>query len=106
MKAERISSGTPWERVVGYSRAVAAGDFIFVSGCTSVQDGQLLHEGNAYLQTAHAIANVAAALDQLGVDISEVVRTRIFVTDITRWQEYGRAHDEAFRAAKPPTTMV
>ncbi len=106
MKAQKVSSGTPWEPVVGYSRAVAAGDYVFVSGCTSVQDGAILHEGDAYRQTAQAIANVAAALGGLGLSISDVVRTRIFVTDISRWQEYGRAHGEAFGEARPATTMV
>jgi enamine deaminase RidA (YjgF/YER057c/UK114 family) len=106
MTLRRVSSQTPWEPVVGYSRAVAAGDYVFVSGCTSVQDGKLVHEGDAYQQTAQAIANVAAALRQLGADLSDVVRTRIFVTDISRWTEYGRAHGEAFAAAKPATTMV
>ncbi len=106
MNARKISSGTPWETVVGYSRAVVAGDYVFVSGCTSVKDGKFLHEGDAYQQTAQAIANVASALDQLGIGISDVVRTRIFVTDISRWQEYGRAHGEAFSEALPATTMV
>ncbi len=106
MNLRKISSGTPWEPVVGYSRAIAAGDYVFVSGCTSVRDGTLLHEGNAYKQTAQAIANVAAALGGLGLSVSDVVRTRIFVTDISRWQEYGRAHGEAFGEALPATTMV
>ncbi|HUK71546.1 MAG TPA: RidA family protein [Streptosporangiaceae bacterium] len=106
MNAKKISSGTPWEPVVGYSRAVAAGDYVFVSGCTSVQDGKLLHEGDAYNQTVQAIANVALALDQLGASVANVVRTRIFVTDISRWEEYGRAHGEAFAEVLPATTMV
>lgn len=106
MTPQRISSQTPWEPVVGYSRAVVAGDYVFVSGCTSVRDGTLVHEGDAYLQTAQAIANVAAALARLGLEISDVVRTRIFVTDISRWEEYGRAHGEAFGGSRPATTMV
>jgi enamine deaminase RidA (YjgF/YER057c/UK114 family) len=106
MTAQRISSGTPWEPVVGYSRAVAAGDYVFVSGCTSVRDGALVHEGDAYRQTLQAIANVSAALDRLGSSVADVVRTRIFVTDITRWQEYGRAHGEAFAVSMPATSMV
>jgi enamine deaminase RidA (YjgF/YER057c/UK114 family) len=106
MNLRKISSGTPWEPVVGYSRAVAAGDYVFVSGCTSVRDGILLHEGDAYQQTVQAIANVAAALGGLGLSISDVVRTSIFVTDISRWQEYGRAHGEAFGDVLPATTMV
>jgi enamine deaminase RidA (YjgF/YER057c/UK114 family) len=106
MNPRKISSGTPWEPVAGYSRAVAAGDYVFVSGCTSVRDGTVLHEGDAYQQTAQAIANVAAALGSAGLNVSDVVRTRIFVTDISRWEEYGRAHGEAFGDARPATTMV
>jgi len=92
--------------VGGYTRAVAAGKYVFVSGCTSVLDGKLVHEGDAYHQTVQAIANVSTALDRLGFEIADVVRTRIFVTDITRWQEDGRAHGEAFGASRPATTMV
>jgi enamine deaminase RidA (YjgF/YER057c/UK114 family) len=106
MNAQKISTGTPWEPVVGYSRAVAAGDYVFVSGCTSVEDGEFLYEGDAYHQTAQAIANVASALSRLGLGVSDVVRTRIFVTDISRWEEYGRAHGEAFGEALPASTMV
>ncbi len=101
-----MSSGTSWEPVVGYSRAVAAGDFVFVSGCTSVRDGVPVHPGDAYAQTAQAIANAATALEQLGAGLADVVRTRLFVTDISRWQEYGRAHAEAFGAAPPATSML
>jgi enamine deaminase RidA (YjgF/YER057c/UK114 family) len=92
----KISSGTLWEPVIGYSRAVAAGDFVFVSGCTSVADGSVVHEGDAGAQTAQAIANVAQALERLGAGLADVVRTRMFVTDISRWEEYGRAHGAAF----------
>jgi enamine deaminase RidA (YjgF/YER057c/UK114 family) len=106
MNIQKISSGTQWEKVVGYSRAVAAGDYVFVSGCTSVRDGTVLHEGDAYHQTAQAIANVATALGGLGLSVSDVVRTRIFVTDISRWEEYGRAHGEAFGDTLPATSMV
>jgi enamine deaminase RidA (YjgF/YER057c/UK114 family) len=102
----QISSGTPWEPVVGYSRAVAAGDFVFVSGCTSVAGGEFVHEGDAYTQTAQAISNVAAALAELGGALSDVVRTRIYVTDIARWQEYGRAHGAAFGSVMPATSMI
>jgi len=102
----KISTGTPWEPVVGYSRAVAAGDFVFVSGCTSVAGGEFVHEGDAYAQTARAIANVAAALTELGGALSDVVRTRIYVTDITRWEEYGRAHGAAFGDVMPATSMI
>jgi enamine deaminase RidA (YjgF/YER057c/UK114 family) len=102
----KVSSGTRWEPIVGYSRAVAAGDYIFVSGCTSVADAEFVHPGDAYAQTAQAIANVAAALDGLGASLADVVRTRMFVTDITRWQEYGRAHGEAFGDVMPAASMI
>ena len=102
----RMSSGAPWEPAVGYSRAVAAGDFIFVSGCTAVRDGAPAHPGDAYAQAALAIANAAAALAGLGAGLADVVRTRIYVTDISRWPEVGRAHAEAFGAAPPATSMV
>jgi len=85
---------------------VAAGDFVFVSGCTSVADGVFVHEGDAEAQTTQAIANVAQALEALGVRLADVVRTRMFVTDISRWEEYGRAHGAAFGEAMPATSMV
>ena len=102
----RVSSGTRWEPIVGYSRAVAAGDYIFVSGCTSVAGAEFVHPGDAYEQTVQAIANIAAALDGLGAGLADVVRTRMFVTDISRWQEYGRAHGEAFADVLPATSMI
>lgn len=107
MSARRkVSSGAPWESVVGYSRAVAAGDHIWVTGCTSVVDGKVVHEGDAYEQTKQAIANIRWALRELDSDLADVVRTRIFVTDISRWEEYGRAHGEMFGDTMPATTMV
>jgi enamine deaminase RidA (YjgF/YER057c/UK114 family) len=103
----RVSSRTPWEPVVGYCRAVAAGDWIFVSGCTSTgDDGQFVHEGDAAAQTRRCIANVEAALAGLGATLADVVRTRMFVTDISRWEEYGREHGAAFAAAPPATSMI
>jgi enamine deaminase RidA (YjgF/YER057c/UK114 family) len=102
----KVSSGTRWEPVVGYSRAVAAGDYIFVSGCTSVAGAEFVHPGDAYEQTVQAIVNVRVALEELGAGLANVVRTRMFVTDITRWQEYGRAHGEAFGGVMPATSMV
>jgi enamine deaminase RidA (YjgF/YER057c/UK114 family) len=101
-----VSSGTIWEPVVGYSRAVAAGDFVFVSGCTSVAGAEFAHEGDAYAQTVQAIANVRTALHGVGVSLADVVRTRIYVTDISQWQDVGRAHAEAFGEARPATSMV
>ena len=102
----KVSSGAPWESVVGYSRAVAAGDNIWVTGCTSLVDGEVVHEGDPYAQTAQAIRNVAWALGQLDSSLEDVVRTRIFVTDISRWEEYGRAHGEAFGEIMPASSMV
>jgi enamine deaminase RidA (YjgF/YER057c/UK114 family) len=102
----RVSTRTTWEPVVGYSRAVAAGDFVFVSGCTSVADGVFVHEGDARAQATRCIANVAEALERLGAGLADVVRTRMFVTDISRWEEYGLAHGEAFGETMPATSMV
>jgi enamine deaminase RidA (YjgF/YER057c/UK114 family) len=102
----RFSSGGTWEQAVGYSRAVAAGDYIFVSGCTSVDGTGLVHEGDARAQTAQCLANVAAALAGLGASLADVVSTRMLVTDITRWAEYGEAHREAFADIAPAATMV
>ncbi|HEX6922117.1 MAG TPA: RidA family protein [Actinomycetes bacterium] len=104
--SRRVSSGTPWEPVVGYSRAVAVGDLIWVSGCTSIHQGELVHEGDAAGQTRQAIRNIAAALAALDASLADVVRTRIFVTDISRWEEVGRAHGEAFGNVLPATSMV
>ena len=102
----KISSGAPWEPLVGYSRAVVAGDHIWVTGCTSIVDGQVVHEGDPYAQTQQAIRNIASALGEAGASLAEVVRTRIFVTDISRWEEYGRAHGEAFGDVMPATSMI
>ena len=102
----KVSSGAPWEAVVGYSRAVAAGDHVWVTGCTSIVDGEVVHEDDAEAQTRQAIRNVSWALEQLGASLEDVVRTRLFVTDISRWEAVGRAHGEAFGDVMPATTMV
>jgi enamine deaminase RidA (YjgF/YER057c/UK114 family) len=102
----RVGSGAPWEPIVGYSRAVAAGDYVFVTGCTSIADGEVVHEGDPYEQTAQAIRNMAWALEQVGATLADVVRTRIFVTDISRWEEYGRAHGAALGDVMPATSMI
>ena len=102
----RVSSAAPWEAVVGYSRAVAAGDNVWVTGCTSIADGKDVHTGDPYAQTMQAIRNIGWALEQFGASLEDVVRTRMFVTDISRWQEFGRAHGEAFGAILPATSMV
>ncbi|HEX9064027.1 MAG TPA: RidA family protein [Streptosporangiaceae bacterium] len=102
----RMSSGTAWEPAVGYSRAVAAGDFVFVSGCTSVDGARVVHPGDAYAQARQAIANAGAGLAGLGVTFADVVQTRMYVTDISRWQDYGRAHGEVFGDVRPAASMI
>ncbi|MGZ4610697.1 MAG: RidA family protein [Actinomycetes bacterium] len=102
----KVSSGAPWEPVVGYSRAVAAGDHVWVTGCTSIVDGEVVHEGDIGAQTTQAIRNVESALAQVGAALTDVVRTRLFVLDIARWEEVGRAHGAAFGEVLPATSMV
>jgi enamine deaminase RidA (YjgF/YER057c/UK114 family) len=98
---QRISSGATWEPIVGYCRAVVAGPYVEVSGTTAPEAGD-----SPYEQTKAAIAKIANALAQAGVGLTQVVRTRMYVTDISRWQEYGRAHGEAFGDIRPATSMV
>ena len=102
----RVTSGVPFEQAVGYSRAVGAGDFIFVSGCTSIIDGKVVHEGDVARQTEQALLNVSAALQQLGASLADVVQTRLYVTDISRWEDVGEAHRLAFELTPPAATMV
>ena len=102
----RFASGTPWEAIVGYSRVVVRGDAAWVSGTTAVVDGTVAHPGDAAAQTRHILSAIEASLERAGFTLADVVRTRMFVTDISEWGEVGRAHGEAFRHIRPATTMV
>jgi enamine deaminase RidA (YjgF/YER057c/UK114 family) len=106
MSTLRLGSGAPWEAVVGYSRVVVAGDSAWVSGTTATVDGAVVHPGDAAAQTRVALTTIARALADAGFDLSDVVRTRMYVTDISRWEEVGRVHGEFFGDVRPATSMV
>jgi enamine deaminase RidA (YjgF/YER057c/UK114 family) len=102
----RFGSGAPWEGIVGYSRVVVRGEAAWVSGTTSMVNGSVAHPGDAAAQTRQVLDIIAVSLQRAGFSINDVVRTRMYVTDISRWEEIGRAHGEVFGDIRPATTMV
>lgn len=106
MKRVNINSGSSWEDIVGYSRAVRVNNIIEVAGTTATKDGEIVGKGDPYLQTEFIISKIAGALKELGSDLSDVVRTRMYVVNINQWEDIGRAHRKFFKNIKPVSTMI